>query len=168
MNTTINFFKELFTNRIYHFYWFTILWITTLFTWIPFLSTNYILEPVHQKLNFLNKWFINNESLLFSLLSILLLIETITLIFLLIAGKTSYYENEFQILYTFLLTFSCDSLLLFQLFKNIGIGNFGIKEILTFYLEENSFISMICFLSLIFSLLFIFLKIAGYFYRFKR
>lgn len=168
MNNIITFIKKLFTNETYHFYWFTLLWITTLFTQIPFLSADYILEPVLQNLNFLNKWFINNESLLFSLLSILLLIETITLILLLIAGKTSYYEDEFQTLYAFLLNLSCDSLLLFQLFKNIGIGNLGTKEILTFYLEENSFVSMFCFLSSIFSLLFIFLKIAGYFYRFKR
>ena len=167
MNTAINFLKKLFTNETYHFYWFTFLWITTLFTQIPFLRTGYLLHPICQKFNFLSIWFTNNKSLLLSILSLLLLFETLTLIFTFISYKTSYYEFELQILYTFLLNISSDSLLLFQLFKNIGITNFGINEIFLFYNDNFSITSILCILSLAVSLTLIFLKIIGYFYRAK-
>lgn len=82
MNIILHSIYNAISDKKYNFYVFTLLWITTLITWIPFIHTEIIFNPLLQKCSFFIHWFTTNETFLFPLLSFLFLIEAIVLMFL--------------------------------------------------------------------------------------
>lgn len=167
MNIILRSIYNAISDKKYNFYVFTLLWITTLITWIPFIHTEIIFNPLLQKCSFFIHWFTTNETFLFSFLSFLFLIEAIVLMFLFISLKTTYYENEFQNLYGFLFRISNYTLLSFQLLKNIGVSRYGVTNILKIYTTAITFSTALCAVSLSINVFLIGLQILGYFYRSK-
>lgn len=143
------------------FYCFTILWPAVLLTLIPFS----ILEsPIGNFSFFL--WITDHEPQILYLFLLLLLVECPIFILYFIACITSYYLEKLSALCTYLINATSYAILLLQLFRNIGILNYGVLDYFD-YIEQqqNILVRSLCIAQYSINLLFILLMVAGYFFR---
>ncbi len=166
--TVIELIKKFLPDSLSHFVIFTLLWLLTFLSFLPFLDLDELFNSFQLNSFSIFQYINNNQNVIFSFLTLFLLVDFFLLIMFLIANKTDHYYYELKKLSENTTLIFIYIMLLFQLFRNVNIINYSTWDLFRHYDSVFSIRNLICIFMYAMNLIILMFLVGGYFYRSRK
>lgn len=169
MNQLISFLHVIYTNKNFHFYFFTLLSLLAFVITVPFFHIQSMLASVNLQSYKIFSLISENQSLLKFFYELFLSVEFMAIILSFISYWCKLYWKELQIFPNLFITTGYDFILIMQISYSLGIIDFDFFTLSENYIYIHSFSSFLLLFVQFINCGFLFLTYLGYFfYTFHR